>query len=305
MEEIVQSLPLVSIITVTKNLVEADREDYFCQCVESIRMQNYSNIEHLVIDGASTDGTLELLKKMGVRYISEPDKGIYDACNKGIRLAKGKYIAFVTSDDYYISPHAISTAVNILEKINGDISYAPIILEYKDKIEISQPYFSSFFRGCPFGIPAGLFKKQLYDKFGFLDEHYKIAADYKLIMQAIISGKKIVESSKNPMVVMRCQGFSNSNAQKLREENIQIIKELLNIDYKTAVKANKYGFLPTKKILEILKKIDDFPNEDALLKNNRRNFFKYIRKQLFSFRTRKGKRCFRLLGITFYNEDKL
>ena len=93
--------PLVSIITVTRNLIDAGRKDFFRQCVESVRMQDYPNIEHLIIDGASTDGTVDLLKEMNVNYISEPDAGIYTAINKGISLSEGKYVAFLNSDDFY------------------------------------------------------------------------------------------------------------------------------------------------------------------------------------------------------------
>ncbi len=91
--------PKVTIVTITYNLIKAGRTDSFKQAVESVHRQNYDNIEHIIIDGASTDGSKELIeeyvKKKWVICFSEPDKGIYDAMNKGIQKASGEYIAFL------------------------------------------------------------------------------------------------------------------------------------------------------------------------------------------------------------------
>ena len=98
--------PKVTVITATYNLIKNGREKSFRQCVESVHHQTYKNIEHLIIDGASTDGTLELIaeyeKKGWLRCVSEPDKGMADAMNKGIQKASGEYVIILISDDYYI-----------------------------------------------------------------------------------------------------------------------------------------------------------------------------------------------------------
>ena len=94
-----EKFPKVTIVTVVYNLIENGREQYFRQCLESVHKQLYQNIEHIVIDGASNDGTIDLLeeynKKGWIKYYSEPDTGIYDAMNKGIEKATGKYIVFL------------------------------------------------------------------------------------------------------------------------------------------------------------------------------------------------------------------
>lgn len=99
------SIPLVTVITVTYNLIKGKREKFIIQCLESVHNQRYSNIEHIVIDGASDDGTLPLLKKyesLGwIKLFSEPDTGIYDAMNKGILKANGKYVSILNSDDFF------------------------------------------------------------------------------------------------------------------------------------------------------------------------------------------------------------
>ena len=88
--------PLVTVITITFNIKKAGREKFFRQCIESVHKQHYKNIEHIIIDGASKDGTASILdeyfKKGWIRYIRESDEGVYDAMNKGIAMAKGKYI---------------------------------------------------------------------------------------------------------------------------------------------------------------------------------------------------------------------
>ena len=94
-----QKLPKVTVVTATYNLIKDGREKFFRQCVESIHNQTYKNIEHLVIDGASKDGTIDLIKEYAdkgwIKYVSEPDKGMCDAMNKGIKIATGEYVAIL------------------------------------------------------------------------------------------------------------------------------------------------------------------------------------------------------------------
>jgi glycosyltransferase involved in cell wall biosynthesis len=118
----------VTIVTVVYNLYENGRVRTFKQAVNSVQEQSYNNVEHLIIDGDSNDGTKELLykisRKTGMRIISEPDNGIYDAMNKGIKNATGKYVAFLNSDDFYSDKDAIKKSINALEKSNADFSYS-------------------------------------------------------------------------------------------------------------------------------------------------------------------------------------
>ena len=117
--------PKVTIITITYNLIKAGREKTFRQCVESVHHQTYKNIEHIIIDGASDDGTLDLIKEYAdqnwLTCYSEPDNGIYDAMNKGLAKASGKYINFLNSDDYFCDDKAIESSVELLEQKQGDI----------------------------------------------------------------------------------------------------------------------------------------------------------------------------------------
>lgn len=105
--------PLVTIVTITKNIIEAGRKEMLEQCIKSVANQTYSNIEHLIIDGDSSDGTLNLLSKYGdsLRVISSRDKGVWDAMHKSIEKTRGEYINFLNSDDYFCNNDAISIAV--------------------------------------------------------------------------------------------------------------------------------------------------------------------------------------------------
>ena len=102
--------PLVTVVTVCLNVIQTGRKEMFLQCVESVRRQTYPRIEHLIIDGASTDGTIPLLQSLNLSFFSEKDTGIYDAMNKGIARGKGEYVLFLNTDDFFIPVQASKKA---------------------------------------------------------------------------------------------------------------------------------------------------------------------------------------------------
>ena len=119
--------PLVSIITVTLNCLKDDRRDFLLQNFESVHRQTYGAVEHIVVDGASTDGTVEFLeefrRKGWISYVSHKDHGIYDAMNEGHRLAKGEYVLVLNSDDWYASDDVIENMVKAaVEDVPGVVS---------------------------------------------------------------------------------------------------------------------------------------------------------------------------------------
>ena len=107
-------MPKITIVTATYNLIKAGRKEFFKKCIESIYSQTYKNFEHIIIDGASDDGTLDLIKEIAPRstVISEPDKGIYDAFNKGVKKASGEYVHFLNSDDYYTDKKSLEISAS-------------------------------------------------------------------------------------------------------------------------------------------------------------------------------------------------
>lgn len=194
-----ENLPLVTVVTATFNLVSNGRVDVFRQCVESVHAQDYPHIEHLIIDGASTDGTLDIIReyqeKGWVTCHSEPDKGIYDAMNKGISRAAGKYIAFLNSDDLWHDPKGVSQTVKILELTQGDISCAPVKIAREDG-QFSHYWGAMpaiFFSRITFNHQTALTRTELMrDLGGFDAERYRIVADYDFITRALLRGAKPV-----------------------------------------------------------------------------------------------------------------
>lgn len=116
--------PLVTVVTIVKNVVERDRVETLKQCIESVRRQSYPNIEHLVIDGASHDETLEILAQCNaeglLKIYSSPDQGVWDAMHRGTELASGEFINFLNSDDYFCDSDAIKIAVEMMSRESAD-----------------------------------------------------------------------------------------------------------------------------------------------------------------------------------------
>lgn len=188
--------PLVTIVTITFNLIKEGREKYFRQCVESVHSQTYVNIEHIIIDGASTDGTVDLIKeyddKGWIKYISEPDTGIYNAMNKGVKIAKGKYIAFLNSDDFYHNKDAVKLLTEAMEKDSADFSYANFIVSGEKETYIEKGEIEKFIYTMPFGHPTMFTKTSVIRTEGGFDEKLKLPADYDLIIRIILKGYKSV-----------------------------------------------------------------------------------------------------------------
>jgi len=254
--------PLVSVITVTYNLICAGREKMFRKCVESVHRQSYKNIEQIVVDGCSTDGTINLIdeyvKKDWVRSISEKDYGIYDAMNKGISMASGKYINFLNSDDYFRKRDGIRDSVDAMELNDADFSYAPARVinwdgsKYCAKYYGRSPKKKSVFWVMPFCHQTMLVKKEVLVRLGKFNIVYFSAGDYDLVLRMCLDGCKSVYVG-NRFVTYRMGGLSYSNQdQSLRE--IAMIYErnygsnlikLRNDEYKM-IYDHGYGGIPVK-----------------------------------------------------------
>lgn len=204
---------LVSIITTTRNLFEAKRVETFKQCLESVHSQTHENIEHLIIDADSNDGTKELLdsyeKKGWIKYISEPDSGIYNAMNKGIRRSKGEYIAFLNSDDYYHNKQAVELSVSALKEQKADFSFADLVVTGGEKEYVERGDLSRFLYLMPFGHPTMFTKKSVLLKEGGFDEGLGLPADYDLVIRLIFADYKPVYVNRE-IATYRIGGLGSS-----------------------------------------------------------------------------------------------
>ena len=294
--------PLITIVTTTFNLIKSGRKETFLQMVESVRKQDYPNIEHIVIDGASTDGTVDLLKQTGVTFISEPDKGIHDACNKGIARAKGKYIAFLCSDDYYESPQVISKSVEALEESGADFTYADVYMLYPDgRREIIPVCWRACFVRTPINTPAVFMSKKALESLHGFDPMYQVLGDLDLYIRALLQRYRFVSV---PLlgIVCRWGGVSSVNSIQIKEERIHILKTDCGLNSKQALRAHEFQFMPPRILKNLLANTKDFPAKREIIKRNFLNMMNFVFLQIFTLRLKPGKRCFRLCGITFFKE---
>lgn len=231
----------ISIITATYNSVAT-----IVSCMESVLQQIYPNIEYVIIDGQSTDNTLEMAQhikskspKANIVIQSEPDKGIYDALNKGIALATGDVIGFVHSDDMLANPNTIQNIVNTfntqkLDGVYGDLQY--VTQTNTDKVIRhwqSQQFNSSLLKkGWMPAHPTLFLKRDVYAKQGHFNLKYKIAADYDFILRVFKDQSYTFGYLPEVITKMRAGGASNRSLKNI------IIKS--KEDYK-AVTANKVG----------------------------------------------------------------
>jgi len=222
----------ITVITVSYNSAAT-----IAATVCSVASQSHYDVEYLVIDGASTDTTLALLddqREHLVALVSEPDDGIYDAMNKGIKLAKGDVIGFLNSDDFYASSDVLSRVARVFEEdLSIDACYADLI--YTDQIDTSRTvrYWESndyvpgaFSKGwCP-PHPTFFVRRSVYERFGSFDLTYRIASDVELMMRFLEVHKIRVRYVPEVWVKMRMGGTTNKSLKNIWEQNQEVLHAL-------------------------------------------------------------------------------
>jgi glycosyltransferase involved in cell wall biosynthesis len=209
----------LTIITVCFNSAKT-----LADAIESVQSQNYGPLEHIIIDGGSTDGSVSLIEQLASRpdskisrWLSEPDLGIYDAMNKGLSLASGDVIGFLNSDDMYSSPQALSELMGALQKNHVDCVFADLVyVDFLDTQKVLRYYNSGHFRPSRFrwgwmpAHPTFLAKRTLFDRAGIFSLDYKIAADYELLLRMLWVERASYVYLPKPLVRMRVGGVSTS-----------------------------------------------------------------------------------------------
>lgn len=224
------SKPRVSVISAVYNLLKQGRKDFFLQMADSVKAQDYPDVEHIVVDGGSKDGTREFLeaaaKEYGFKYISEPDDGVYFAMNKGSDMASGKYVAFLNSDDYWHDKHAVSASVCQLEKGRADFSYAnAVVLNNGTPIYLAPLCIGEFFIRMPFCHQTMFTRKDVFLKLGgFKANDFRSAADFDFINRLILSGARGVYVPLN-FTTYRLGGMSHVQQTNSETEVIRSICE--------------------------------------------------------------------------------
>ena len=226
--------PEISVITVVYNLIENNRKETFLQCLDSVQEQQGVNMEHVIIDGGSTDGTMELIKEypnkhITIRCLSLRDNGIYEAMNRGIVWARGTYIIFLNSDDYYHNPKGLQQALATIQSTGCDFTFAPIIA-LNDTVPHSPhvtpaDYLDEIFFHAVFSHQTVLTKRQLMvDMHGF-DLSYRSAADYDFILRLLLTGHKGCYVNLS-FVSYRMTGQSSTNILLSTQETSFVYRRL-------------------------------------------------------------------------------
>ena len=223
----------ISIITVCYNSA-ATIED----TLQSVANQNYNNIEHIVIDGGSTDGTLEILDRYRSKIaclVSEPDAGLYDAMNKGIARASGDIIAFLNADDFYSASTVLAMVARRMADENLDLLYGDVVFFRPDKPgHVVRRYTSKKFApemlayGWMPAHPALFVGRQVFEEVGRFKEDYKIAGDYEFIARIFSMLQPRYEYVPEVLVTMRTGGVSAAgwrNTVLLNQEVLRACRE--------------------------------------------------------------------------------
>ncbi|MGI9493747.1 MAG: glycosyltransferase family 2 protein [Geminicoccaceae bacterium] len=206
-----QVRPLVSLITVVLNGGDAFRRTF-----ESVFAQRYQPIEYIVIDGESTDGSVDLIKRHSDRiayWVSEPDQGISDAFNKGIAAAKGDYIGLLNADDW-LSPEQVEEAVRTLEASDAGFAFGDLLYHAPDGTPLhmikGDPDYETKIKSLMPALnhPTMLVRRSVFDDIGGFDQRYKVAMDYDWALRAHLAGYK-GEYSKNIVGHMTLDGTSD------------------------------------------------------------------------------------------------
>ena len=256
MSETLMDKPKISVITVCYNSAGT-----IAETIESVLSQDYPNLEYIIVDGVSTDGTLEIVRSFGskiTKIVSEPDKGLYDAMNKGIGLATGDIIGIINSDDIYANNCVFSDVVHAFVEKKVDVVYGDLYYFKSGFPDVALRYY----RGGVFSIkrvtyglmpphPTFFIKRIVYEKFGRFDTRYTLSADFDLILRFLGVHKVSFEYIPEILVKMRTGGKSTSSLKRTFIMN----NEDLNSCKKNGVKTNMFKFYSKYlvKILHIVK----------------------------------------------------
>lgn len=226
----------ITIITATYNSGGTVRNT-----LESVLEQTYADFEHLIVDGASKDNTLDIVKEYlpryhgRLRYISEPDKGIYDAMNKGIAMATGDVVGILNSDDFYTANDVLEQVAKVLADESIDAVYGDVHYVDDDNLSKCVRYYSShlFHRSwMRFGFmpahPSFYCRRSVYKRFGTFDLSYKVAADFENLLRLIFIHRIRTSYLAKDFVTMRVGGASSSGLRshkQIMRDHLRALKQ--------------------------------------------------------------------------------
>jgi glycosyltransferase involved in cell wall biosynthesis len=224
----------LSIITINRNNAVGLEKT-----MRSVAAQTFKEFEYIVIDGASTDGSVEVIKSLEsefahLKWVSEPDAGIYNAMNKGLRMASGDYIQILNSADCLAAPEVTERMLEELEKQGSpSILYGNMVKCFPDGRKMVDKCFAGqeitmlgMYTGTLNHDPAYI-RRDLFEKYGYYDESLKIVSDWKWYLQALILGDEKPQYVDMDVTLFDMTGISETNAGLTKAERAQVLKELV------------------------------------------------------------------------------
>ena len=214
------SAPSISVVTATWNSGST-----LLTCIQSVNAQRYSQVEHIFVDGASSDGSLALIQSFSTqphKWISESDRGIYDALNKGIQLATSDVVGFLHADDVYENSEVLSKIAAAFQDPSVDAVYGDIVYVRHDNISKVIRYWKSgpydntaLSRGWMPPHPTFYVRRSVYERLGMFDTRYRIAADYDTVLRFLAIGKIRAAYIPEVLIRMREGGISNRSLKTI------------------------------------------------------------------------------------------
>lgn len=241
----------ISIITVTYNSAATLRD-----AMDSVLAQTYPNIEYIVVDGASKDGTVDIIREYEprfvgrMRWVSEKDKGLYDAMNKGFRMATGDVVGIINSDDLLAESTAIEKVMHCFEQHrDADVVYADLYyVSQHDTSQIVRHWISGKQRPFRYGWhpahPTFYAKREVYEKYGAFDLNFKLAADFELMLRLVEKHHIKLYYLKEPLVRMRLGGATSKNLTNIFKGNKECIRAFKKNDLPVSFLYPFYRLLP-------------------------------------------------------------
>lgn len=250
----------ISVITATWNCAGT-----ISDCFGSISRQDYEHREHIVVDGGSTDGTLSIVKRCADQisiFLSEPDRGIYDALNKGVNMATGDVVGFLHADDYYASDDVLSRVAKAFADpsvcaVYGDLEY----VRKQDASKVVRRWKSEPFdrrnlgRGWMPAHPTLYVRREWYSRIGGFDISYRIAADYLSILKLFMQPDFKAVYLPDVLVTMRLGGASNKSLSAILRKSKEDWRALRSCDFSVAEAMRAIAWKNLSKLTQFRPKI--------------------------------------------------